>query len=69
MQNYLFPLWVALGGALGSPCRYGTTKRFAICPGFRHQATLQALRPIKLLFNPLSRAGIPHESHLPIEAA
>ena len=25
MQNYLFPLWVALGGALGSLCRYGTT--------------------------------------------
>ena len=25
MQNYLFPLWVAFGGALGSLCRYGTT--------------------------------------------
>ena len=25
MQNYLFPLWVALGGALGSLCRMAGT--------------------------------------------
>ena len=33
MQNYLFPLWVALGGALGSLCRYGTTIYMASMAG------------------------------------